>query len=97
MVLLTASTRYGYLYYVPVFETNWYVVTSMAYGTINDKILCLSRSMILAGLGILSVALPITILFFLALWRIGTRNQELPPVEKEQVEAVNRAKSDFLS
>jgi len=97
MTLLTVGTHHEYLYYVPISGTNWYMVTSMAYETVNDKILYLSRFMVLVGLGIFSVVLLIIILFFLALRRIETRNQELLLVEKERAEAANRAKSDFLS
>lgn len=97
MTLLCVGGSHEYLYYMPLPGTDWYVVTSMAYQTVNDQISYLSHLMLLVGVGIFSVILATIIMFFLLLRRNEKRSSALVLKEKERAEKANRAKSDFLS
>lgn len=97
MTLLSIGSHHVYLYYMPIPGTNWYVVTSMAYETVNDQIVYLSQFMAAVGVGIFLIILAIVLIFFFLLRRNERRNNALLTLEKERAEAANRAKSDFLS
>lgn len=97
MTLLTVGDHHVYLYYVPIVGTDWYMVTSMAYETVNSQIVYLSQFMVLLGVGILIIVLATMLTFFYLLRRNERRSNALLLMEKERAEAANRAKSDFLS
>lgn len=97
ITLLSVGDHHEYLYYVPVHGTDWYMVTSMAYETVNDQIVYLSRFIVIVGVGIFCIILATVLTFFLLLRRSEKRSSELLRTEKERAETANRAKSDFLS
>lgn len=97
MSLLTVGNHHEYLYYVPIEGTDWYLVTSMAYETVNNQIGYLSRFMITVCVGIFLIILITVFTFFLLLRHSEKRSNELLLLEKERAEAASRAKSDFLS
>ena len=97
LTLLTVGTHHVYLYYLPIRGTNWYMVTSMAYETVNDQIVFLSQFMVLVGVGIFCIVFVTVLTFFLLLRRNEKRSNALLLMEKERAETANRAKSDFLS
>lgn len=97
LTLLTVGTHHVYLYYMPIQGTDWYMVTSMAYETVNKQIVYLSQFMVLVGVGIFLVVLAIVLTFFFLLRRTEIRSNALLRMEKERAEVANRAKSDFLS
>lgn len=97
MTLLTVGTQHVYLYYMPIQGTDWYMITSMAYETVNRQIVYLSQFMILVGVGIFLIVFATVIIFFFLLRRNEIRSNALLRMEKERAEAANRAKSDFLS
>ncbi|MBU9743018.1 response regulator [Lachnospiraceae bacterium ASD3451] len=97
LTLLSVGTHHVYLYYMPIQGTNWYMVTSMAYETVNDQIVYLSQFMALVGVGIFFIVLVTVLTFFFLLRRSEKRSNELLRMEKDRAEAANRAKSDFLS
>ena len=97
MTLLTVGDHHEYLYYMPVPGTDWYIMTSMAFQTVNDQILHLSQFLILVGVGIFLVVLITVFAFFLLLRRNEKRSNARLREEMERAETANRAKSDFLS
>lgn len=97
LTLLSVGTHHVYLYYVPIQGTDWYMVTSMAYETVNTQIVYLSQFMVAVGVGIFFIVLVTVLTFFLLLRRSEKRSNALLMMEKERAEAANRAKSDFLS
>ena len=97
LTLLTVGSHHVYLYYMPIQGTDWYMVTSMAYETVNDKIVYLSQFMAAVSVGIFCVIFITVLTFFWLLRRSEKHNNELLRMEKERAEAANRAKSDFLS
>ncbi|PNV62891.1 hybrid sensor histidine kinase/response regulator [Clostridium sp. chh4-2] len=97
MTLLTVGNHHEYLYYVPIEETDWYLVTSMAYEMVNKQIAYLSKFMITVCVGIFLVILITVFTFFLLLRHSEKRSSRLLLLEKERAEAASRAKSDFLS
>lgn len=52
LTLLTVGTHHVYLYYMPIQGTDWYMVTSMSYETVNNQIVYLSQFMAGVGAGI---------------------------------------------
>ena len=97
MTLLTVGTHHVYLYYMPIQGTDWYMVTSMAFETVNDQIVYLSQFMAALGVGIFCIVIFTVITFFFLLRRSEKRSNELLRLEKERAEAANLAKSNFLS
>ncbi|MCH1942003.1 ATP-binding protein [Holdemania massiliensis] len=97
MTLLSLGSHHDYLYYVPLSGTNWYMMTSMAYDTVNNQISYLSRLIIVVGIGIFFIILGTVFTFFILLNRSEKKNNQLLMKEKERAETANRAKSDFLS
>lgn len=97
MTLLTVGTHHVYLYFMPIQGTDWYMITSMAYETVNDQIVYLSKFMAFAGVGIFVIVLAIVLTSFLLLRRSERRSNARLRMEMERAEAANRAKSDFLS
>lgn len=97
ITLLTVGTHHEYLYYMPIPGTNWYMMTSMAFETVNDQISYLSQFIIFVGVGIFLVVLTTVLAFFLLLRHNEKRSSALLRMEKERAETANRAKSDFLS
>lgn len=97
MTLLTVGSHHEYLYYMPIPGTNWYIMTGMAFQTVNDQISHLSQFLILVGVGIFFLVLVTVFVFFLLLRRNERRSNARLREEMERVEMANRAKSDFLS
>lgn len=97
MTLLSIGSHHVYLYYMPIPGTNWYLVTSMAYETVNNQIVYLSQFMVAVGVGIFLIVLATVLIFFLLLRRHEKRSNALLRGEMERAEAANRAKSEFLS
>ena len=97
MALLSVGTHHEYLYYMPIPGTNWYIMTSMAFQTVNNQISHLSQFIIFICVGIFFVVLTTVLAFFLLLRRNEKRSHALLRMEKERAETANRAKSDFLS
>lgn len=97
LTLLTMGTHHVYLYYMPIQGTDWYMVTSMAFETVNDQIVYLSQFMAAVGMGIFFIVFVTVLTFFVLFRRSEKRSNELLRMEKERAEAANRAKSDFLS
>lgn len=97
MTLLTVGTHHVYLYFMPIQGTDWYMITSMAYETVNDQIVYLSKFMAFAGVGIFVIVLAIVLTSFLLLRRSERRSNARLRMEMERAEAANRAKSAFLS
>lgn len=94
---MTVGGHHVYLYYVPIQGTDWYMITSMAYETVNDQIVYLSQFMVAVSVGIFIILFSTVSAFFLLLSHREKRNRELLLMEKERAESANRAKSNFLS
>lgn len=97
LTLMTVGGQHVYLYYVPIQGTDWYMITSMAYETVNDQIVYLSQFMVALSVGIFIILFSTVSAFFLLLSHREKRNRELLLMEKERAESANRAKSNFLS
>ncbi len=97
LTLLSIGAHHVYLYYMPIQGTDWYMITSMAFETVNDQIVYLSQFMVAVGVGIFIIVFATVLFFFLLLRRSEKRSNVLLRMEKERAETANRAKSDFLS
>ena len=96
-MVLTEDSGRRHVYCSPLSNSEWYLVTVMPYGALDQAVADLGsqRTMItLAGCGILLAA---TLVVFLLYLRMSRR--QLAEVERAQREAerANRAKSEFLS
>lgn len=97
MISMSLGDRHEYLFYAPIPNTSWYMMTSMAYETVNFQVSHLSQFMIIVAAGIFTFVLSVISIFFVLYRRSEQRHQLLLLEEKERAEQANRAKSDFLS
>lgn len=94
---MTLGDRREYLYYAPVPGTSWYMLTSMAYETVNSQVSRLSQFMVIVAAAIFVTVLFIIFVFFAYYRRSERRHQRLIMEERDRAEQANMAKSDFLS
>ncbi len=95
--LVMVDGVHRHLYCAPLKETNWYLVSVMPYGVLDDAILHLSdqrQNTMLTACGFILLAV-ITI-FILYYWMTQHQLHDLEKAEKEASRA-NQAKSEFLS
>ncbi len=85
------------MYCTPLAYSDWYLVTVMPYGMLNQSLNGLSRSLILSALGSCGVLLIVFVAIFFIYFRL-TRIQ-MKEIEKAREEAIHatKAKSEFLS
>lgn len=97
MVSLTVDDRHEYLYYTPIQHTDWYMLTSMSYHTVNSQVTTLSYFMLFLAAMVIMLILMIASLFFLLYRKTEKKSRNLLLEEKKRAEAANMAKSQFLS
>lgn len=97
MLSMRLGKQHEYLFFAPIEDTSWYMMTSMAYETVNSQVSYLSRFMVIVGAGIFVIVLIIIFVFFALYRRSEHKHQLLLMEEKERAEQANHAKSDFLS
>lgn len=97
MISMSLGDRHEYLFYAPISNTSWYMMTSMAYETVNSQVSHLSQFMMIVAAGIFAFVLLVIFIFFVLYRQSEQRHQLLLMEEKERAEQANRAKSDFLS
>ena len=97
MLSLRLGDEHEYLYYAPIPDTEWYMMTSMAYETVKSQVSRLSLLMLFAAAGIFVTVMIIIFVFFMLYRQIEQRHQQLLMEAKERAEQANQAKSDFLS
>ena len=84
-------------YLTPLPYSDWYLVSVMPYGTLEEPIVALSRQRILttlAGCGI--ILLTLLTVFFLY-FRLSQRQMAALDEARQRADSANRAKSEFLS
>lgn len=96
-VLVTVEGVHRHIYCAPLTGSEWYLVSVMPYGVLDDTILHLSeqrQTSILMGCGVIIAA---SILIFFLYYHMT--QQQLRELEKAEQEAshANHAKSEFLS
>lgn len=86
-----------YVYCSPLPSSDWYLVTVMPYGTLDEAVAGLGNQRIYTALGSCGVIVLALLAIFFVYFRMN--RQQLAAVEKAQREAelANRAKSEFLS
>lgn len=94
---LTLGARREYLYYAPVPGTAWYMLTSMAYETVNSQVSHLSQFMVIVAAAIFVTVLCIIFVFFAYYRHSERQHQRFILEERDRAEQANVAKSDFLS
>lgn len=97
MCSMTLGTRREYLYYAPVPGTSWYMLTSMAYETVNSQVSHLGQFMVVVAASVFVIVLLVIFVFFAYYRRSERRHQRLILEERDRAEQANVAKSDFLS
>lgn len=86
-----------HLYCEPLSNTEWFMVTVMPHGVLDEAMNTLGIQRLVSSLVCCGVLLGAMLIVFLAYWRFSHRQMaELARAQAEAVEA-NRAKSEFLS
>lgn len=95
--LASADGQKRMVFFEPLKDSNWYLVTVLMYGTLDTTVADLGKSHIFAA--VLSCAMVLMTLFVIFLFYMRMTNNQLTELEKERQRAddANRAKSDFLS
>lgn len=96
MVLETDGQR-RHVYCSPLSNSEWYLVTVMPYGALDEAVSALGGARTATTLAACGILLGATLVVFFLYFRMSRR--QLAEVEKAQQEAerANRAKSEFLS
>lgn len=96
-VVVTFGDERRSTYLTPLPYSDWYLVSVMPYGTLEEPIVALSRQRILttlAGCGI--ILLTLLTVFFLY-FRLSQRQMAALDEARQRADSANRAKSEFLS
>lgn len=95
-MILEAGTR-GHIYCSPLSESDWYLITVMPYGAMDDAINKLGNQRVYTLLGYCAVILGIILVMFVVYYRMSQKQiRELDEARREADHA-NKAKSEFLS
>ena len=93
-----------YLYYAPIKDSDWYILTSISYSTIAANINKLTSELVFMALGIFLVIIAIITLFtWTYVSSISKKEQELEKANAmiakslKEAQLANHAKSEFLS
>lgn len=87
----------GHIYCSPLLESDWYLITVMPYGAMDDAINKLGNQRIYTLLGYCAVILGIILVMFVVYYRMSQKQiRELDEARREADHA-NKAKSEFLS
>lgn len=97
MLSMKLGAKHEYIFFAPIPDTSWYMMTSMAYETVNSQVSHLSHFMIIVASCIFLIVFSIIAVFFFLYSRSEKRHHQLLMEEKEKAEQANHAKSDFLS
>lgn len=87
----------GHIYCSPLLESDWYLITVMPYGAMDDAIDKLGNQRVYTLLGYCAVILGIILVMFVVYYRMSQKQiRELDEARREADHA-NKAKSEFLS
>ena len=87
----------GHIYCSPLLESDWYLITVMPYGAMDDAIDKLGNQRVYTLLGYCAVILGIILIMFVVYYRMSQKQiRELDEARREADHA-NKAKSEFLS
>lgn len=94
---LSVDGQRRHIYCSPLPNSEWYLVTVMLYGTLDEAVASLGYQHIYTALGSCAVIIAALLLIFYLYFRMS--QQQLTRLEKAQREAerANQAKSEFLS
>lgn len=96
-VLIMADGSHRHVYCSPLAESDWYLVTVMPYGVLDDAVNELGSQRTNVMLGACGIILIVILIIFAMYYGISQQQiRELDRAKKEAVSA-NRAKSEFLS
>lgn len=95
-MILEAGNR-GHIYCSPLSESDWYLITVMPYGAMDDAINKLGNQRVYTLLGYCAVILGIILVMFVVYYRMSQKQiRELDEARRE-ADRANKAKSEFLS
>ncbi len=88
---------HGHIYCSPLSGSNWYLITVMRYGVIDDAISRLSRERTYTMLGASSIIMVTILVIFILYYFMTQRQIEELNHARQEADHANHAKSEFLS
>lgn len=94
---ITVENAQYYIFYAPIPDTDWIMLTTIPYTLINTNIQALSKTLTMDSLVMLGAVVLVLLSVFLTYIVFSRRNQRYLQEAYRQADAANRAKSEFLS
>lgn len=86
-----------HLYCIPLEGSDWYLISVMPYGTLENAINDLGNARQISLIGMICVMLSAMVLVFILYYRMSQRQVKRLEVAIKETEEANKAKSEFLS
>ena len=87
----------GQLYFTPIVYTDWYLITFLPYGELNEKITELNGQWVLAFLLALFIMIAVLIIDFVLFFNMTLKQMKSLDKARKEAVAATKAKSEFLS
>ena len=87
----------GQLYFTPITYTEWYLITFLPYGELNEKITELNGQWILAVIAALLILILVLVIDFTIYLNMARHQMKNLERAREEAVAATKAKSEFLS
>ncbi len=95
--VVNVSGERRHLYCTPLEHSEWYLVTVMPYGLLDQVVANLGDQRMYATLGCCALVLVNLLVIFILYFRMTQRQMKLLKNAQDEAERANRAKSEFLS
>ncbi len=93
----TANGERRRLYGVPLHDSEWYLISVMPYGVMDETVAGLGTQRLWITLGACSIILITLLIIFAGYYRMSRRQMAELQKARQEAEAANLAKSEFLS
>lgn len=95
-LILEDGTR-AHIYCSPLLESDWYLITVMPYGAMDDAIHKMGNQRVYMLLGNASVILGVILVMFVIYYRMSRKQIKALDEARREADHANKAKSEFLS
>lgn len=96
-LVLTANGQRRHIYCSPLSNSDWYLVTVMPYGALDESLDELDDQRTTVTLAACGILLAATLVVFFLYFRMSRRQLQAVEQAQKEAERANRAKSEFLS
>ncbi len=97
LAVYTMNGETKYLYYMPIPDTDWFVVTMIPYEVISESIEAFGTDLNINAAVVMVIVSLTIIVVFLAYYRALKKANAATEEARKQAERANKAKSEFLS